>query len=41
VQSINYSLANRYALLLLAFSFVILLLVYVVNHHFNHAKTLP
>jgi molybdate transport system permease protein len=41
VQSINYSLANRYAILLLAFSFIILLLVYVVNHHFNHAKTLP
>jgi molybdate transport system permease protein len=41
VQSIHYSLANEYALLLLAFSFVILLLVYLVNHHFNHAKTLP
>jgi molybdate transport system permease protein len=41
VQSIHYSLANRYAIILLAFSFAILLLVYLVNHHFNHAKTLP
>lgn len=41
VQSINYSLANHYAIVLLAFSFLILLLVYLVNHHFSHAKTLP
>jgi molybdate transport system permease protein len=40
VQSIHYSLANRYAVLLLAFSFGILLLVYLVNHHFNQAKTI-
>ena len=41
VQSINYSLANQYAIVLLAFSFLILLLVYLVNHQFNHTKTLP
>ena len=42
VQSIHYSLANRYAIILLTFSFfAMLLLVYLVNHHFNHAKTLP
>jgi len=40
VQSIHYSLANRYAILLLAFSFGILLLVYLVNHHYNQAKTI-
>jgi molybdate transport system permease protein len=41
VQSINYSLANQYAIVLLAFSFLILLLVYLVNHQFDHTKTLP
>jgi molybdate transport system permease protein len=41
VQSIRYSLANQYAIVLLAFSFLILLLVYLANHHFNNAKTLP
>jgi molybdate transport system permease protein len=41
VQSIHYSLANQYAIVLLAFSFGILLLVYLVNHHFHHASTLP
>jgi molybdate transport system permease protein len=41
VQSINYPLANHYAIALLTFSFVILLLVYLVNHHFNHAPTSP
>jgi molybdate transport system permease protein len=41
VQSINYSQANQYAIVLLAFSFLILLLVYLVNHQFNHTKTLP
>ncbi|HEV3325470.1 MAG TPA: molybdate ABC transporter permease subunit [Puia sp.] len=40
MQSIHYSLANHYAVLLLAFSFSILLLVYLVNHHFNQAKTI-
>ena len=35
VQSMNYPLANRYALLLFAFSFAILLLVHSINHHFN------
>ena len=40
VQSLHYSLANQYAIVLLAFSFVILLLVYLVNHHFNQAKTI-
>jgi molybdate transport system permease protein len=41
VQSGNYSLANHYAVVLLTFSFILLLLVYLVNHHFNHTKTLP
>src|SRR5580700_11977556 len=39
VQSLNYPSANRYAAILLTFSFVILLLVYLVNHHFKHAST--
>jgi molybdate transport system permease protein len=39
VQSINYSLANHYAISLLSLSFVILLLVYFINHHFNHSST--
>jgi molybdate transport system permease protein len=41
VQSINYSLANHYAIALLSFSFAILLLVYLVNHHFSTSSTLP
>ena len=41
VQSIHYSLANRYAITLLAFSFLILLLVYFVNHRVHQTKTLP
>ncbi|HET6256924.1 MAG TPA: molybdate ABC transporter permease subunit [Puia sp.] len=41
VQSMNYSLANRYAIVLLGLSFSILLLVYLVNHHFSNPKTLP
>lgn len=41
VQSIHYSLANRYAIVLLAFSFLILLLVYLVNHRTHQTKTLP
>jgi molybdate transport system permease protein len=40
VQSINYSVANHYAIVLLTFSFVILLLVYLINHHFNRTNTL-
>jgi molybdate transport system permease protein len=41
VQSIHYSLANQYAIVLLAFSFSILLLVYFINHYFHQTKTLP
>jgi molybdate transport system permease protein len=41
VQSMNYSQANRYALILFAFSFSILLLVYLVNHHFSKPNALP
>jgi molybdate transport system permease protein len=41
VQSIHYSLANQYAIVLLAFSFLILLAVYLANHHHNANKTLP
>ncbi len=32
VQSLNYPLANRYAIVLLLFSFCILLVVYAINH---------
>jgi molybdate transport system permease protein len=39
IQSVNYAAANRYALVLLAFSFIVLLLVYGVNHHFSKSKT--
>lgn len=38
VQSMDYAQANHYALILLAFSFSILLLVYSVNHHFSRHK---
>jgi molybdate transport system permease protein len=41
VLSTNYPLANRYALVLLAFSFCILLLVYLINHYYNKYKALP
>lgn len=41
VQSMNYPLANRYALTLFAFSFGILLLVYLLNHHFSKSNPLP
>lgn len=41
VQSMNYPLANRYALTLFAFSFAILLLVYLVNHHFSKPNPMP
>jgi molybdate transport system permease protein len=40
VQSINYPLANRYAAILLAFSFSILLAVYAINHHYNRSKSI-
>jgi molybdate transport system permease protein len=33
VQSMHYHEANRYALLLFFFSFIILLTVYLINHH--------
>jgi molybdate transport system permease protein len=39
-QSGNYSLANHYALILLAFSFLILLVVYTINHHFSKSKSI-
>jgi molybdate transport system permease protein len=39
VQSINYSLANDYAGILLGFSFLILVLFYLANHHFSQRKT--
>lgn len=38
VQSLNYHLANRYAAFLLIFSFSILLVVYLINHHFSQSK---
>ena len=41
VLSTNYPLANRYAIVLLVLSFVILLLVYGINHYYNKYKTLP
>jgi molybdate transport system permease protein len=37
VQSMNYHNANIYAGILLAFSFSILILVYLINHRFNKA----
>jgi molybdate transport system permease protein len=40
VQSMHYHAANRYALVLFAFSFTILLIVYLVNHHFRKANPL-
>ncbi|HXB07984.1 MAG TPA: molybdate ABC transporter permease subunit [Puia sp.] len=41
VLSTNYSLANRYAVVLLILSFSILLLVYGINHYYNKYKALP
>ena len=38
VQSGHYHLANRYAIILLTFSFLLLLLVYGINHHFSRNK---
>jgi molybdate transport system permease protein len=40
IESVNYAAANRYALVLLAFSFIVLLLVYGINHHFSKSKTM-
>jgi molybdate transport system permease protein len=40
VQSMNTGTANRYALVLLAFSFIILLLVYGINQQAGKSKTL-
>lgn len=41
VQAMKYKEANTYALILLAFSFTILLIVYFINHHFSKANPLP
>jgi len=41
IQSMNYAAANQYALILFAFSFTILLIVYLVNHHFSKVNPLP
>ena len=41
VLSTNYPLANRYAIVLLTFSFCILLLVYLMNHYYTKFKALP
>jgi molybdate transport system permease protein len=38
VQSGHYGLANHYAIILLTFSFLLLLLVYGINHHFSRNK---
>jgi molybdate transport system permease protein len=35
MQSMNYAAAGRYALVLFALSFSILLIVHLVNHHFS------
>ena len=39
VQSTHYDVANHYALVLLAFSFTILLLVYGINYYFSKSNT--
>jgi len=41
VQAMHYRTANRYALLLFAFSFLLLLSVYLINHRFSKANPLP
>jgi molybdate transport system permease protein len=33
VESMNYSVANMYSLILLAFTFLVLVVVYMINHH--------
>jgi molybdate transport system permease protein len=40
VQSLHYHNANQYAFLLFAFSFTLLLSVYLINHHFTKANPL-
>jgi molybdate transport system permease protein len=39
-QSGNYALANRYAIVLLLLSFLILLVVYSLNRHFGKSKSI-
>lgn len=41
VQAMNYSSANKQAIILLVFSFIILLWVYLVNHRSRKANLLP
>jgi molybdate transport system permease protein len=38
VQSGHYHLANHYSIILLTFSFLLLLVVYGINHHFSRNK---
>lgn len=38
VEAMNYAIANRYALVLIVFSFLILLLVYTFNKKYFHIK---
>jgi molybdate transport system permease protein len=38
MQSMNYQAANTYALILLGSSFIILFIVYVLNHRFNNVN---
>ncbi len=40
VQAMNYHVANMYSLILFTFSFIILLAVYLFNHHFSKADPL-
>ena len=35
VQSLNYTTANQYSLILFAVSFVLLVIIYSVNRHFR------
>ena len=41
MESMNYANANRYALILFSFSFIILLAVYGINQRFNKTNALP
>lgn len=36
VEGMNYTMANQYSLLLIAFSFTVLLVTYLINHRKNH-----
>ncbi|MDO6432314.1 molybdate ABC transporter permease subunit [Flavitalea sp. BT771] len=40
MESMNYSAANRYALILFLLSFIILAVVYLVNHYFSKPQPL-